>query len=238
MGNNIKIIQKKILHALKGKIDDFYLAGGTALSLFYLHHRESEDLDFFTQEFDAARVMEIINFLKRDMKKKIDLVSENLSAKTADIMIYNLEFAENSFLKIDFVQDVLRLINQPQAIEGIKILSKEDIYLRKIYAVSGTRIGADRIGRNEFAGGRQEAKDLFDLYFLSKEVLRLADFVDKYCEPTYKEGIIRWFRTFDHTEMKSGLADMKTDKNIEFLDVDRHLCSEIEKILSREVRFQ
>ena len=28
----------------------FYLTGGTALSAFYLHHRESEDLDFFSRE--------------------------------------------------------------------------------------------------------------------------------------------------------------------------------------------
>ena len=27
----------------------FYLTGGTALSAFYLHHRLSEDLDFFTE---------------------------------------------------------------------------------------------------------------------------------------------------------------------------------------------
>lgn len=27
----------------------FYFTGGTALSAFYLHHRESEDLDFFSE---------------------------------------------------------------------------------------------------------------------------------------------------------------------------------------------
>lgn len=238
MEKNIQIIQKEILRSLKGKIDDFYLAGGTALSLFYLHHRESEDLDFFTQEFDATRVMEIITGLQKETSKNIDLVSENLSGKTADIMIYNLEYAEDRFLKIDFVKDVLLLINQPQIVEGIKILSIEDIYLRKIHAVSGLRIGVDRIGRNKFTGGRQTAKDLFDIYFLSKEFLRLADFVDKYCKPTFKEGVIRWFRTFDRTNMKIELADIRTDKTIEFKDIDRHLKTEIEEILAREVELQ
>ena len=28
----------------------FFLAGGTALSAFFLHHRYSEDLDFFTEQ--------------------------------------------------------------------------------------------------------------------------------------------------------------------------------------------
>jgi len=29
---------------------NFYLTGGTALAAFYLHHRMSEDLDFFVKE--------------------------------------------------------------------------------------------------------------------------------------------------------------------------------------------
>ena len=34
---------------IMGSIDTkFYLTGGTALSRFYLNHRYSEDLDFFT----------------------------------------------------------------------------------------------------------------------------------------------------------------------------------------------
>lgn len=30
--------------------NNFYLSGGTALAEYYLHHRLSEDLDFFTFE--------------------------------------------------------------------------------------------------------------------------------------------------------------------------------------------
>lgn len=37
--------------------EDFFLTGGTALSVFYLHHRQSNDLDFFTlQETDLAQI--------------------------------------------------------------------------------------------------------------------------------------------------------------------------------------
>lgn len=37
--------------------DSFYLTGGTALSAFYLEHRYSVDLDFFTSDPNAvARV--------------------------------------------------------------------------------------------------------------------------------------------------------------------------------------
>ncbi|MBU0694334.1 MAG: nucleotidyl transferase AbiEii/AbiGii toxin family protein [Candidatus Omnitrophica bacterium] len=48
----ISQIQKAILDSF-GQIPDseyFYLTGGTALAYFYLKHRKSNDLDFFTAE--------------------------------------------------------------------------------------------------------------------------------------------------------------------------------------------
>jgi Nucleotidyl transferase AbiEii toxin, Type IV TA system len=42
--------------------DIFYLSGGTALAAFYLHHRQSEDLDLFSrQRFDPASVLDLVN---------------------------------------------------------------------------------------------------------------------------------------------------------------------------------
>ena len=45
-------IQKDILLGIceVSDAENFYLTGGTALSAFYLHHRKSHDLDFFTSE--------------------------------------------------------------------------------------------------------------------------------------------------------------------------------------------
>ena len=51
MNKRIVSCQKTVLKALSGRMDNFYLAGGTALSLFYFQHRLSVDLDFFTQNF-------------------------------------------------------------------------------------------------------------------------------------------------------------------------------------------
>src|SRR3989344_8189249 len=44
----------------------FYFTGGTALSAFYLQHRYSEDLDFFSEDkFDIRRVESIIDVLSK-----------------------------------------------------------------------------------------------------------------------------------------------------------------------------
>lgn len=235
MGNDIAIEQNRILSALSGDIDDFYLAGGTALSLIYLNHRQSDDLDFFTQEFYVERIREIVDVLRKSTNKNITLISENLSKLNAEIMVYNVEVSKNTFLKIDFVRDVLPLLKPVKLHKGVNVLSIEDIYLRKIFTVSGLPVKEDEIGRKRFMGGRQEAKDLFDIYFLSKEFSGLSNFIDKYCDQVLKEGVIRWFRTFKRTEMKADLADIKTEKILTFRDIDRHLAEEVEKILEKEI---
>ncbi|MBI5413126.1 nucleotidyl transferase AbiEii/AbiGii toxin family protein [Candidatus Peregrinibacteria bacterium] len=52
--------QRTLLDAIgknKAIAGAFYLGGGTALAEFYLKHRLSEDMDFFTEtEFDALSI--------------------------------------------------------------------------------------------------------------------------------------------------------------------------------------
>jgi len=52
VGIILSVNQQKLLQLIgKDKIicDNFYLTGGMALAEFYLHHRFSEDLDFFSE---------------------------------------------------------------------------------------------------------------------------------------------------------------------------------------------
>ena len=235
MNEEIKKKQLHILQALDSKIDDFYLVGGTALSLFHFDHRESEDLDFFTKVFFPERVVQVVDYLKNQLPAIVDLKADNLSEKNQiKVMVYNVHM-ESWIIKIDFVEDVYDLINPFQRKNGINVLSVEDIYLKKIYAVGGFATGLDEVGQIKFEGGRQKAKDLFDLYYLSKEFLSLSQFVEKYCDQPRKQGVIRWFRKFDRLEMKADLSDIKTKENIEFRDIDRHFKAEVDKILLEEI---
>lgn len=235
MNKDLKSHQLHILKSLADQIDDFYLVGGTALSLFYFNHRESEDLDFFTKSFSPARVVQVVDYLKSQLPAAVELKADNLSETTQiKVMVYNVRMKDR-IIKIDFVEDVYDLINPFQRKDGINVLSVEDIYLKKIYAVGGFAVGLDEIGQIKFEGGRQKAKDLFDLYYLSKEFLNLSEFVSRYCDQPRKEGVIRWFRKFDRLEMKADLADIRTKENIEFRDIDRHFKIEVEKILLEEI---
>lgn len=233
--DKIMEIRDKALKKLANKLGDFYLAGGTALSLFYFQHRESYDLDFFTKGFSRLKIEEIMSGLSRDMGLAIELSAEQNKQGFARMMVYSLKIDDNSSLKIDFVEDVYKLLKSLKEIDGISILAIEDIYLRKILTACGSITTVDSVGRNLFTGGRQEAKDFFDLYFLSKTFMPLSSFVNEYCQQPQKESIIIWFRTYDRFEMKTGLLEIITNKKVTFQEMELHFKEEIEKIIAAEL---
>ena len=64
-------IQKKVLNFLSKSplAEKFYFTGGTLLSTFYLHHKKSKDLDFFSDETVVHNeIIEFINELKQELQ--------------------------------------------------------------------------------------------------------------------------------------------------------------------------
>ena len=133
------------------------------------------------------------------------------------------------------MEDVYRLLKPLRLIDGIPLLRIEDVYFRKILTACGSIPTVDSIGRSVFIGGRQEAKDFFDLYFLSKTFKPLSSFVNEYCQQVQKESIIIWFRTYKRLEMKIGLTEIITDKNVSFPEMERHFKDEVERIIAAEI---
>ena len=174
--NDEKILEARnqVLKLLSGKLDDFYLAGGTALSLFYFQHRESYDLDFFAREFSRENARSVMKLVSGQAGYGSELIGEESRRGFAAMMVYALQIDKESALKIDFVQDFYPLMEPLKEINGIKVLSISDIYFRKILATCGTIPAVSDSGRMIFVGGRQEAKDFFDLYFLSKTFMPLS----------------------------------------------------------------
>ena len=235
MDRRIVKYQQETLKALSGKVDDFYLAGGTALSLFYFQHRISVDLDFFTHDFAYTKITDIAVYLEKVLKKKVILTGHSLKAKTAKMAVYNVRFTARDALKIDFVEDVVKLLKDTRTVDGIRILSLEDIYLRKLYALTGMIKIPDETGRDKFIGGRADAKDFYDVYFLSHTFSSLSKFVVKYCDRTMIEAIVRWFRTFDRMTMMDGVLSLITNKVMDYKLMERHFKKEIGRIIDYEI---
>src|SRR3990167_446146 len=74
----------------------FYFTGGTALSLYYLQHRLSVDLDFFSEErFDIDEVITRLNEWQKT--SKFSFTQTNIE----DTYIFLLEFSKNQTVKLD-----------------------------------------------------------------------------------------------------------------------------------------
>lgn len=139
--------QKKIIEIVSKEenLKDFYLSGGTALAAYYLEHRFSDDLDFFTENnIDAYFLDGLMARIKKNMKAG-DLRYERLY----DRHQYFLKF-DNDLLKIEFTKYPFTQLSKPGFLDGIKIDSLRDLAANKLVAM------LDRF----------DPKDFVDLYFL------------------------------------------------------------------------
>jgi len=231
------VIKKRdqILQLLANKMAGFYLAGGTALSVFYFQHRESYDLDFFTQDYMRIKIARIVKDLSETLQTPIKAIGEQAQDGMAKMCVYTLFVDKGHSLKIDFVEDVFPVLKPFNKVNGINILSVEDIYLRKILATCGSFETMNDIGKKHFKGGRQEAKDFFDLYFLSKTFMPISKFAINHCNSSQRESIVIWFKTYDRLAIKGGLCEIRTNKNINYNDMEKHFKSEVEKMIVEEL---
>jgi len=205
--SKIRAAQEQVLAVFSKEAVDFALAGGTALELYYLHHRFSSDLDFFSPNYDPSQIQRLIEAFKKRLHKRVRLESELMVGGKAKVRFYTMPLkGSNRPLKIDFVEDVLFKKPDIRTVKGVRVYSAENIYLQKIAAISGTQAVVDDIGR-EITEGRREARDVFDLFMLSKKIQPLHAFLRRAPVP-WQKGMVHWYRTFSRQELKLALMDM------------------------------
>ena len=203
----LKEAQKIFLKVFAKHPGNFALSGGTALELYYLHHRNSLDLDFFSPTYDLDQIDTIVSMLRKDIKCPIRLENEFVLARRARVRFYRVTLKNlERPLKIDFVEDVIFTKPDVKKINGIPVYSVENIYLQKILAIIGTQIKEDEIGR-QFTEGRREARDAFDIYMLSRKIKPLHLFL-KGLSTQIQRGMVHWYRTFSRQDLKLGLLDL------------------------------
>lgn len=120
----------------------FYLTGGTALAAFYLFHRYSDDLDFFTNGSDMAFLWPMLQRLQETL---------GFTVEAREPRFVRVRFAEG--LRVDFVQDVPARLGIPVRHGAWQVDSLDNITVNKVTAIQG----------------RLDAKDYVDLYVLLKD---------------------------------------------------------------------
>lgn len=127
----------------------FYLTGGTVLSEFYLKHRESHDIDLFSedQEIHLPSINKFIGIVGAKMNVKKIIHKQFLGLHTYTFFLPNRE------LKVDFNYYPFGRINTKGKWNGLSIDSLEDITANKIQTIS--------------TNARE--RDFVDLYFIHKK---------------------------------------------------------------------
>ena len=97
--------------------------------------------------------------------------------------------------------------------------------------MAGYIVKQSSTGRDMMVGGRQEAKDIYDLYCLSSITKPLSEFINEYGNAAMAEAIIRWQKTYDRLQMKTGLLDLITSRKVDAREVLGHFDKEVDQII-------
>lgn len=181
-------------------LNHFVLVGGTALAL-QMGNRESIDLDLFT----------IQDFTSEDLKQNLIKKYDNLivSLQTPQTLLCKI-----NDVKVDFIRFKYPFIRPLIEIDGIRMLSIEDIAPMKLDAIAG----------------RGSKKDFFDLYFLLQKY-SLEQLLQLYAEKYPHQTIFHVVRSLAYFSDADVQPDpIVFDKKTTWAKVKKAISKEIQNI--------
>ncbi|OAA19111.1 nucleotidyl transferase AbiEii/AbiGii toxin family protein [Kosmotoga sp. DU53] len=162
-----------LLKSLSNELDSFYLAGDTALAMYY-QHRTSVDLDFFSEDY-------FDNFQLSHQLKTKGFLLENirLFRGTLECQINNV--------KVSFFEYPYKIITNFSYFNSLKIASVLDIAAMKLSAIAG----------------RAEKKDYYDIVEILKRndfIVIIDAFQKKYGKEVDLYHVIKALCYFEDVE--------------------------------------
>lgn len=155
--------QKNILSLLANEAviaGNFYLTGGTALAEFYLNHRLSEDLDFFSEkEIDIESVSAVLKKIQPKAKIKSFRYEQSFNRN-----LFFLEISDET-VKTEFTYFPFTIIEVGEKIGQMCVDSLIDIAVNKLFTIYQ----------------KPRSRDFIDLYCIleKQKEWTLANLIDK-----------------------------------------------------------
>lgn len=202
MANKFQLteLQKIILSELaKSSLKKtFYWTGGTALAFFYLEHRQSYDIDLFSDKLiDYPSVKKLVDTISK--RTKLDKIEEKKISDRWEFFLKN-----KTQTRLDFVHYDYQNIASRKNWQGILVDSFEDMLANKTMAL---------IDRND-------PKDAFDIYyFLTKlnfSPKKLLDLVNKKFKSKFPLSLF-WSRCLLGARQFNGLEPLILSDNNQLL---------------------
>lgn len=227
MDKELRKLQLDVLSAAAVNLSSFALSGGTALELFYLNHRFSRDLDFFSPKYNQKEIEIILNSISKNLNVNINLENKLSVSSNAKVQFYTLNKKESSnILKIDFIEDINFEKPDYSIFNNVPVYKVDLIYLQKIFAIIGNAPVLDATGQN-IPAGRNEVRDIIDLYYLSKKIKPLHLFINTLTKQQQR-ALFKWYQTFSRHDFKLQFLDYEIyDKNIDSRTIILYLENEI-----------
>ena len=182
------------------------LCGGTALSRCWLDHRVSYDLDFFLPH--GFRAADVALALRKSgiAYETRDIVDDSRKAN----QLHGFVIQDGQRLKVSFVEDayfdIFPAVRRPFG--SLTVLTEEvpGLYHRKLRTVAGSGAEGD-----SFAGGRQTARDLFDLYVLSSSFMPIREFMAALPYPFPSDAFDNGLASMPWFDLMDELAELVCD---------------------------
>ena len=117
----------------------FYFTGGTCLSEYYLHHRFSEDLDFFTdKEIDPQSITVLFHTHKSTLEYKTLDFQQSFNRN-----LFFFTFNKGQQLKVEFTYFPFERIDKSNQKGSLSIDSLKDISVNKLFTIYQKPRGRD-----------------------------------------------------------------------------------------------
>ena len=148
-------LQWRVLRGVAAAVPQLFLSGGAALAGFHLKHRPTTDLDFFTTDNGV---------LKRALRAVSDVATSMGAAvvvrlETPSFVRVVVNDGDDA-LVVDIVHEQVRQVHAVKPmIDGIAVDPMDEIFVNKLTALVG----------------RQEERDLVDVWFMEQRGLRVED---------------------------------------------------------------
>ncbi len=182
----------------------FYFSGGTVLAYYYLQHRKSEDLDFFSQEeFNPQPIIVALKSFKKDLKfSSIDFQN------SFNRNLFFLRFDNDYILKLEFTYYPFEQVKKPKLRDGLLVDSAIDIAVNKLFTIAQKPRGRDYFDlycliqkyKYEIEKLRMMAKQKFDWHVDPLQLASKFNEVDKHLDDPIiikeiqKNKLVRFFQ--------------------------------------------
>jgi predicted nucleotidyltransferase component of viral defense system len=181
----------------------FYFSGGTALSEFYLHHRFSEDLDFFSEdEFDANDLNLFLQSKKNDFEGETIQFQQSFNRN-----MFFIRDKSKQELKVEFTYYPFPRLKEGLTKDNLQIDSVWDIGVNKVFTLMQKPRGRDYVDiffiaqkyHFDFNELVRAARGKFDYPInylqLGKNLIKVNEFLDDsiLTQPLDREAMAEYF---------------------------------------------